>query len=146
MEAFESIYNFFTSPMFRFVLRLVQLFVATLWLASVIWVYRDAKRRGGMALTWATVALLFPFIGLIVFLILRPSEYLADVEARELDTRFREAVLAKESFHCPACHRPVDEDYLICPSCLKKLKKRCRECERLLRLEWVVCPYCKADQ
>ncbi len=41
----------------------------------------------------ATVASLFPFVGTIVYMILRPPEYLEDVRERELETQAAEARL-----------------------------------------------------
>lgn len=146
MEFLQSIINFFSSPLFRFILRLILLYIIILWLATVVWVYRDAKRRGVMAITWSTISFVFPFFGVIIYLILRPAEYVEEVEARELENKFKQAVIERELVECPACHRPVEEDFQICPYCLKKLKKTCRNCGKILNLEWSVCPYCKQEQ
>lgn len=146
MELIDSVVNFFTSPLFRLIVRLVVLYIGVLWLATVVWTYRDAKHRGALAVTWAVVALVFPFVGLLVYLLLRPSEYAEDREAREIELEFKKSLVEKELQRCPACNKPVEDDFQICPYCLKKLKKPCKNCSRLLRLEWHVCPYCKSEQ
>lgn len=146
MDLIQSIYDFFTSPLFRFIIRLILLYIVILWLATVIWTYRDARRRGSMAITWATISLVFPFLGVLIYVVLRPSEYEDEAELIELEKSFKELLLKKELLICPACHRPVESDFQICPYCLKKLRKTCRNCGKLLKLDWSVCPYCKAEQ
>jgi RNA polymerase subunit RPABC4/transcription elongation factor Spt4 len=146
MELIQSVYNFFTSPLFRFILNFIGIYILLLWLSTVVWTYRDARRRGAMALSWAALALAFPFLGVIIYLLMRPAEYEDEAELRELEMAFKEMLLKKELQVCPACHKPVEEDYQVCPYCLKKLKKPCRNCGKLLKLDWAVCPYCKAEQ
>jgi len=76
----------------------------------------------------ATAASLFPFVGTIVYMILRPPEYLEDVRERELEMQAAEARL-HELDHglCPHCDYRVERDFIRCPSCLRKLKERCVE-------------------
>ena len=73
----------------------------------------------------ATAASLFPFVGTIVYMILRPPEYLEDVRERELEMQAAEARLTSSTTLCPHCDYPVERDFLRCPSCLRKLKERC---------------------
>jgi TctA family transporter len=51
--------------------------ISVIWLViSVIiavWVYEDAKERGENAALWLLIVILTGFIGLIVWLIVRPS-------------------------------------------------------------------------
>ncbi len=143
MEFFQSLYNFFTSPLFHFLLRLLGLFIILIWLSLVFWTYRDAKKRGSFAFSWATAVFFFNFFGWLIYLILRPPEYLEEVKDRELDIRTKETQLKKQGLHCPACFRPCEEDFQVCPYCFKKLKKPCPNCNRLLKLDWAVCPYCR---
>ena len=63
-------------------------FVVLLWLALVYWTYQDARRRiEAPALIAACVALsvLIPFLGTIIYLIVRPPEYLDEARERELE-------------------------------------------------------------
>ena len=64
----------------------VILFLVVTWLALVWWTYADARRRidDPMLVGTATVASLFPFVGTLVYLIVRPPEYLEDVRERLL--------------------------------------------------------------
>src|ERR687886_764102 len=65
---------------------LLLLFLVVIWLALVYWTWSDAHRRiaDPMLVACATAASLFPFIGTVVYLIVRPPEYLDDVREREV--------------------------------------------------------------
>lgn len=145
MDTFTKIANFFGSQYFLLLIRLTVLFVAVVWLSSIYWTFRDANRRGALGIYWSAVTLLFPFFGWMVYMILRPPELLEDTKERELEIRTKEAVLKTSDVICPACGRPIEKEFLICPYCLKKLKTACPSCHRPLRLSWKICPYCKQN-
>lgn len=133
------------SAYFQLSIRLCALFGVIVWLALIFWTYRDADRRGSLAIYWAAVVFFFNFPGWIVYLIVRPPEYEEDMRERELEIKTKEAVLARADVVCPACMKPVKDDFLICPYCQKKLKKSCPNCSKPLAMSWVVCPYCKTS-
>jgi hypothetical protein len=127
---------------------LVILFVAVLYLSLIYWTYADARRRiqDPMLVGCATAAAFFPFVGAIIYLILRPPEYLEDVRERELETQAAEARLHQlDQALCPHCDYRIEHDFVRCPSCLRKLKERCVNCSRPLERSWTICPYCEAD-
>src|ERR1700689_1899172 len=127
---------------------LLILFVAVLYLSLIYWTYADARRRiqDPMLIGCATAASLFPFVGTIVYMILRPPEYLEDVHERELEMQAAEARLHQlDQALCPHCDYRVERDFVRCPSCLRKLKERCVSCSRPLDQAWTICPYCEAD-
>lgn len=130
------------------VIDLLILFGLVLYLSLVYWTYADARRRiaDPMLVGCATAASLFPFVGTIVYMILRPPEYLEDVRERELDLQAAEARL-HELDHglCPHCDYRIERDFVRCPSCLRKLKGRCTNCSRPLDRAWTICPYCETD-
>jgi hypothetical protein len=114
----------------------------------VYWTYADARRRiaDPMLVGCATVAALFPYVGTIVYAIVRPPEYLDDVRERELEMQAAEARLAESGYHlCPYCDAPVEKDFLCCPNCLRKLKDPCRVCGRPLEEGWKICPFCESE-
>ena len=131
------------------VVNLLVLFLAVLWLALVFWTYKDAVRRIGDPLLVATAtatSLLFPFVGTIIYLILRPPEFLEDVRERELEIAASEArLLQMHELACPFCAFPVERSFLRCPSCLKRLKEPCASCRKPLDPRWKICPYCEAE-
>jgi heme exporter protein D len=127
---------------------LLILFVAVLYIALIYWTYADAHRRiYDQVLVWfATAASFFPFVGTIIYMILRPPEYLEDVRERELEMQAAEARLHQlDMTLCPHCDYRVERDFVRCPSCLHKLKERCVNCARPLEQAWTICPYCEAD-
>jgi hypothetical protein len=94
----------------------------------------------------ATAASLFPFVGTIVYMVLRPPEYLEDVRERELEMQAAEARLHDlDHGLCPHCDYRIERDFIRCPSCLRKLKERCVSCSRPLEEAWTICPYCETE-
>ena len=124
------------------------LVLIVIWAALVFWTYADARRRidDPMLIGCATAASLFPFVGTIVYVIVRPPEYLDDVRLRELEMTAAEARLAELDYQlCPHCDYEVKGDYLRCPSCMRKLKDSCFSCGKPIDPAWKLCPYCEAE-
>lgn len=127
---------------------LLLLFLVVLWLALVYWTHADARRRIGdpMLVGCATAAALFPFVGTIVYMVVRPPEYLEDVHEREIEIAAAEARLAAaQEQACPYCEFPVERSFLRCPSCLRRLKEPCGTCGKPLDPRWRICPYCETE-
>jgi hypothetical protein len=127
---------------------LLILFAVVLYFALIYWTYADARRRiyDPMLVGCATAASLFPYVGTIVYMILRPPEYLEDVRERELEMQAAEARLHDlDHGLCPHCDYRVERDFVRCPSCLRKLKERCVSCSRPLDQTWTICPYCETE-
>src|SRR5881296_3672083 len=104
------------------------LVLVVVWAALIFWTFADARRRiaDPMLIACATAASLFPFVGTIVYMIVRPPEYLDDVRERELEMQATEARLAEVGYHlCPHCDYEVEKDFLRCPSCMRKLRDPC---------------------
>ena len=119
-------------------------FLAALWIALVIWTYRDIRARARDPLVQILSALLVAVLnlpGVLVYLILRPArtleeEYQHTLEEESLLQALEELPL------CPGCERRVKDDWQVCPNCHTKLKKPCHHCGKLMELPWNVCPYC----
>ena len=127
---------------------LLVFFLFVIWLALVYWTYADASRRidDPMLVGCATAASLFPFIGTIVYAIVRPPEYLEDAHERELEIKAAEARLQLlESRTCRNCGHEIEPSFLRCPHCMRKLKEPCRSCGKPLDPRWRVCPFCEAE-
>jgi RNA polymerase subunit RPABC4/transcription elongation factor Spt4 len=127
---------------------LLVFFLVVIWVALVYWTYSDASRRldDPLLIGCATVASLFPFIGTIVYTIVRPPEYLEDAHERELEIRAAEKRLALlDNRTCRNCGSEIEPNFLRCPTCMRKLKEPCRSCGRPLDPRWRVCPYCEAE-
>jgi RNA polymerase subunit RPABC4/transcription elongation factor Spt4 len=127
-------------------------FLTAVWVSVIIWTFRDirARSRDVFAQILATLMVLlffplFPFPGLILYMLLRPRETLSEIYERSLE---EEALLQgiEERMACPGCNRRIEEQFMICPTCHTRLKKACPACGRLLHLRWNICPYCGAVQ
>jgi hypothetical protein len=124
------------------------LILGVLYLALIFWTFADARRRidDPLLVVCATLASFFPFVGTIVYLIVRPPEFLDDVRLRELEMTAAEARLSNLDYQlCPHCDYEVKADYLRCPSCMRKLKERCYSCSKPIDPAWRICPFCEAE-
>jgi len=123
-------------------------FVASLWVASVIWAFHDIRARtlDIYVRMFATllVALLGPF-GVALYLVLRPRDTLDEAYERALgeEALLREIDAAE---YCPNCRHRVKGEYLLCPNCHTELRTTCNNCRRLLEFHWELCPYCGERQ
>jgi double zinc ribbon protein len=125
---------------------LVILFLVVVWLALVAWTYLDARRRidDSVLVACATGASLFPFVGTVVYAILRPPEYLEDTRERELEIRASELrVRQLEEQSCPNCEHPIERTFLRCPNCRVRVKDPCESCGKPIDPRWALCPYCE---
>ena len=90
---------------------LLILFLVVIYLALAYWTYADARRRIADPMLIgcaAAAAILFPFVGAIVYMIVRPPEYLDDVRERELEMQAAEARMHAMDYHlCPHCDYEV---------------------------------------
>jgi RNA polymerase subunit RPABC4/transcription elongation factor Spt4 len=121
---------------------------AILWLSAVIWTYRDMRDRGSDSLSQAIAVLLvlvFNLPGLILYLILRPHETLAEAYVRNLET---EAMLHEmnEQEVCYACQKHIRPDFAYCPNCRTRLQEACANCGKPINLNWAVCAYCGRER
>jgi hypothetical protein len=121
-------------------------YLLVMWVAALVWAYRDIASRTRDPLThFMSVALLLVFNlpGLLLYLILRPKETIAERYDRQLEA---EALLQElqEQPTCTACRRKINEDFVTCPFCRTALRTPCATCGKALAFGWVVCPYCNA--
>jgi RNA polymerase subunit RPABC4/transcription elongation factor Spt4 len=132
----------FISNLILFLTGFVGAFLAALWIALVIWTYRDIRGRSRDRLVQILTTLLVAVLNLPgVYLILRPQRTLEEEYQHTLE---EEALLqALEDLPlCPGCERRVKDDWQVCPNCHTRLKKACHQCGKLMELPWNLCPYC----
>jgi hypothetical protein len=116
------------------------------FVAIVIWTYKDARKRTDdpILVSSFTAISMLPVFGVLIYMLVRPSEYLADVRERELEIRALERQLGRQE-RCPYCKSHIEGDYLSCPVCTTKLRQSCTGCERPLDPRWVMCPFCETE-
>ncbi len=128
----------------KIVVALLATYLVVLWVAGLVWVYRDIRDRSRDPFYHAIavfMVLVFNLPGLWLYLILRPKVTLAEAYERTLE---EEALLQEleDQKGCPTCHRRVLDDYIVCPTCTTQLKEPCPQCQKPLSYSWVACPYC----
>lgn len=87
-DPFESISSFLDSGLWGLITVLLRVFVVLLWVALAYWTYQDARRRiqaPGLVAACVALSVLIPFLGSIIYLIVRPPEYLDEARERELE-------------------------------------------------------------
>jgi RNA polymerase subunit RPABC4/transcription elongation factor Spt4 len=123
----------------------ISCFTAALWMALIIWTFRDMRSRSRdifAQLLASLVVLIFGPLGMIIYLILRPQETLVEAYARTLEEEALLHDITEEPPVCPECKHRIEPDFIICPACHTDLRKACPHCGRLLLLRWEICPYC----
>jgi len=144
-DPFQVVNDILSSSILATALQVVAVFFLVMWLALVYWTFADAARRGTTSWFWGAFALLLPFLGTLIYVIIRPPEYALDARERELELAVLEREVRQTNV-CPNCQSLVEKDYLVCPECGWELKKPCENCERPLELKWGLCPYCGFEQ
>jgi RNA polymerase subunit RPABC4/transcription elongation factor Spt4 len=100
------------------------------WIAVVIWVYRDAERRGMNGVLWALLVFLGNLLGLLIYLIIRSDPEKAPP---------KEGTAAQP---CPRCQKPVSPGFAFCPYCGGAMHSICPGCSKPTEEDWKACPHC----
>jgi RNA polymerase subunit RPABC4/transcription elongation factor Spt4 len=114
---------------------LIALFI---WVAVVVWVYRDAKERGMEGALWALLVFFTHLLGFIIYLLVRSGH---PVLARK-EPGPPSAAPGPTGPACRSCGKPTEKDHLYCHACGDRLKNVCPKCGKDTRSDWQICPYC----
>lgn len=145
----EFIQDFWTNlrPVLTALGALLGAYLLILWAASGLWAYRDIHARSedvSVQVLAVGLVLCIPFAGILLHLMLRPRQTLAERYEKTLEEEYLRRDI-EEKYVCPACQRPIEADFVVCPHCHTALRRRCASCERVIDLTWSVCPYCAYD-
>ena len=140
--------GFLNNPIVQLASQLIVIYVVLLWLGTAYWAFRDMQARTenpilpyfAAALIIFFTPLLFVF-AVILYLIVRPRETLAEVYERSLAEESLLAEVEKNEL-CPVCRDRVDADWLVCPNCRTRLHRVCPSCNRLAEPTWPLCAFC----
>ncbi len=140
--------DFVTNPIVGIAVNMTVIYVVLLWLGTAYWAFRDMQARSenpilpyfASALIIFFTPLLFLF-AVVLYLIVRPRETLAEVYERSLA---EESLLAEVERNelCPVCRERIHSDWLVCPNCRTRLHHVCPSCNRLADPAWPLCAYC----
>jgi hypothetical protein len=149
LEPIGEFWNgFLSNPIVQLASQLIVFYVVLLWLGTAYWAFRDMQARTenpilpyfAAALIIFFTPLLFVF-AVVLYLIIRPRETLAEVYERSLAEESLLAEVEKNEL-CPVCRDRVDADWLVCPNCRTRLHRVCPSCNRLADPNWPLCAYC----
>ena len=149
LEPIGEFWNgFLENPVVQLASQLIVIYVVLLWLGTAYWAFRDMQARTenpilpyfAAALIIFFTPLLFIF-AVVLYLIVRPRETLAEVYERSLAEESLLAEVEKNEL-CPVCRDRVDADWLVCPNCRTRLHRVCPSCNRLAEPSWPLCAFC----
>jgi len=96
------------------------LYVAVLYVAVAFWVVRDARRRSEswfFATFAGMLGLFLPFLGVIIYLVIRPPRTLDEERALLLEEQALQEGEPLDatpmSRPCPTCGREIEPDFVI---------------------------------
>src|SRR3972149_149447 len=123
--------DFVTNPLVIWAWNGLIAYVILLWLGTAYWAFRDMQARSenpilpyfASALIIFFTPLLFLF-AVVLYLIVRPRESLAEVYERSLAGESLLAGVEKNEL-CPVCRDRVHADWLVCPHCPTRLHRVC---------------------
>jgi hypothetical protein len=143
--------DFINNPIVGLVGDMVKVYVLLLWLGTAYWAFRDMQARtenpilpyfaAGLIIFFTPVLFIF---AVVLYLIVRPRETLAEVYERSLAEETLLAEVEKNQL-CPVCRDRVESDWLVCPNCRTRLHRVCPSCNRLAEPSWSLCAYCGRD-
>jgi RNA polymerase subunit RPABC4/transcription elongation factor Spt4 len=124
--------NFWPNKFFRSIpTTLFSLTWLILWICVIVWVYRDAERRGMNGILWGLLVFIGNIIGLLIYLIVRSDNVSSQSDPPIVHTK------------CPECSIPVADKYAFCPHCGASMAGPvCPDCGRSVEKDWKACPYC----
>ncbi len=129
-------FNMFGS--FLFVLLLI------FWLVLIGWVWVDSGERTSnmtIRVVYLLLVTLLNIPGLIIYLIIRPSETIEQIYWADLERRYLKYETS-ELGDCTKCGNQLLPGYVFCTNCGNEIKKKCPNCEVLIGKSVKFCPYC----
>ncbi|MHB8507908.1 MAG: zinc ribbon domain-containing protein [Candidatus Dormibacteria bacterium] len=127
-------------------LLLLGIYAVFLYLAIAYWALKDARYRSqsvAFHLFALGLNMLVPLLGLLIYLLVRPSTTLADERALALEEEALTGPVEENLVRpCPSCGREIERDYVLCPYCHTRFARRCPTCRNAVRLGWALCPFC----
>jgi hypothetical protein len=138
--------NFLGNPTAQAALRTVMLYLTGLYLATIFWAARDAASRVADRRAVFVLGLVaaIPFIGMALYILIRPTQTLAEAREAELAGQALEAELARTP-RCQSCEAPAEAEWRYCARCSAVLTSSCPSCSKTVRTGWSACPFCAAE-
>jgi hypothetical protein len=122
---------------------LAGLAILAFWIAVVVWVYKDAEKRGMNPIIWAMVAFFVHFLGVVIYLLVRSEHPIRARDAAPVQPPTGSSPTAPAAPQlCPKCGQATDNRHTYCPSCGERIKPVCPVCGKNVQTGWKACPNC----
>ena len=138
--------NFFSSGTWLVIRNLLFFFAVVFWLATLYWIYKDAKRRiedpWVVGCRCCSASSCRSSARSSTCSSGRRSTSRTCASASSRSRRWRTASRSATCTARSAAPRST-RTFLVCPICTTKLKQACVNCKAPLEALWQVCPYCE---
>jgi hypothetical protein len=114
------------------------------WGVVLGWVWLDASSRTTnpyFRIFAVLIVLFLNIVGLIIYLITRPSQSIEEIYWADLERRYLKYETA-ELGDCPKCAFQLQPGFVKCPDCAYELKVKCNKCGVWIDKDWKICAFC----
>lgn len=129
---------------FAFVIKLLIVLFIFFWVIVIGWAWNDASERSTNRVFRVLSVLLVALLnvpGLIIYLILRPKQTIAEIYWSDLERRYLKYETA-ELGDCHNCGFQLQPGFVNCPNCAAVIKVKCEGCGVYIDKDWKHCPFC----
>ncbi|MDX9739308.1 MAG: zinc ribbon domain-containing protein [Candidatus Dojkabacteria bacterium] len=114
------------------------------WLVLIGWVWIDSGERTSnltIRIVYLVLVLILNIPGLIIYLIIRPSETIDQIYWADLERRYLKYETS-ELGDCSKCGAQLLPGYVFCTNCGNEIKKECPKCKVMISKGSKFCAYC----
>jgi uncharacterized protein (UPF0212 family) len=114
------------------------------WIVVLYWIWLDSGDRTSNRLVrvgYVLLGLVFNIVGLIIYLIVRPTQTIEEIYWSDLERRYLKFETA-ELGDCPKCGAQLYPGFRFCPQCRYRLKIKCPSCNVYMDRKYKYCPHC----
>lgn len=129
---------------FHFVMSILGYSLIAFWIVVLYWVWLDSGERTSkvaVRILFVLLALVLNVVGLIIYLLIRPSQTIEEIYWSDLEKRYLKYETS-ELGDCPKCGTQLYPGYNFCPNCKYKLKVKCSKCGLMVDRGCDYCPTC----
>ena len=114
------------------------------WLVLIGWVWIDSSERTsniGIRVVYLILVIFLNIPGLIIYLIIRPSETIEQIYWADLERRYLKYETS-ELGDCSNCGNQLLPGYVYCSNCGNEIKRKCPSCGVIIVNSTKFCAYC----
>ena len=139
-----SIFEFAGGINFNLFSLILGVIILLFWLVIIGWVWIDSGERTSKTSIRVVYLLLVIFLnipGLIIYLIVRPSETIEQIYWADLERRYLKYETS-ELGDCPKCGHQLLPGFVFCSNCGNEIKRRCPKCSVMMNKDLKFCSNC----